>query len=536
MPARGDQASERRLLRRFRVRVVALRVPFAREAHDVVFAQNARAVLEHFSRREVFPVIAKRHVDSRGRVDRQFSSLFGYHRPLHRMSSRPLSLLPSVDRVLQQEASAALVERHGREAVTDAVRGVLAELRAAGTPELGQVDAVLAQAAERLERAARPSLRPVFNLTGTVIHTNLGRAQLPEEAIEAMAAAARNPVNLEYDLVTGKRGERDAHVEELLRRLTGAEAATVVNNNAAAVLLVLGTLAARREVPVSRGELIEIGGSFRLPDLMARSGCRLREVGTTNRTHLSDYADALGPKTGVVLKVHTSNYAIEGFTAAVAEADLARLCRARKLPLVVDLGSGTLADLRRLELPYEPTAAQSLAQGADLVTFSGDKLLGGPQAGIIVGRADLLARIRRNPLRRALRVDKLTLAALGAVLSLYLDPERLAERVPVLRLLARPAAEIRAMAERLRPRAEQALAGKATVEVVDCESQIGSGALPTQRIASAGLAIRPGSDRIAAAFRNLPVPVIGRIHQRALILDLRCLRDEPGFAAQLAQL
>ena len=451
------------------------------------------------------------------------------------MPSRPLSSLPSVDRVLQHRASAALVARHGRAAVTDAVRGVLAVLRAAKTPALGAADAVLARAAENLGRSSRPSLRPVFNLTGTVVHTNFGRAQLPEEAIEAMAAAARDPVNLEYDLETGKRGERDAHVEEILCRLTGAEAATVVNNNAAALLLVLSALAARREVPVSRGELIEIGGSFRLPELMARSGCRLREVGTTNRTHLSDFADALGPKTGLLLKVHASNFSIEGFTAAVPEADLARLCRERKLPFVVDLGSGTLIDLRRFGLPHEPTAEESLAQGADIVTFSGDKLLGGPQAGIIVGRADLMARVRRSPLRRALRVDKLTLAALGAVLRLYLDPDRLAERVPVLRMLARPEGEIRAMAERLRPLVEKALGVKSAVEVIGCESQIGSGALPTQRISSAGLAIRPGGDRLAAAFRRLPVPVIGRIYQGAFILDLRCLQDEAGFVSQLKQ-
>lgn len=449
------------------------------------------------------------------------------------MSSRSLSSLPSVDRVLQQRASTALVAQHGRAAVTDAVRGVLAELRAAKTPEFGEAGAVLERAAGRLARAARPSLRPLFNLTGTVVHTNFGRAPLPEAAIEAMAAAARGPVNLEYDLGTGKRGERDAHVEELLCRLTGAEAATVVNNNAAALLLVLGTLAARREVPVSRGELVEIGGSFRLPELMARSGCRLREVGTTNRTHLADYAGALGPKTGLVLKVHMSNYAIEGFTAAVPEAELARLCRERDLPFVVDLGSGTLTDLRRFGLPHEATVQESLAQGADLVTFSGDKLLGGPQAGIIVGRAALIARLRRNPLRRALRVDKITLAALGAVLRLYADPDRLAERVPVLRLLARPVSEIRALAGRLRPLVQNALGGKSTVEVTDCESQIGSGALPTQRIASAGLAIRPGSERIAAAFRRLPVPVIGRIHQGAFLLDLRCLQDEAEFSAQL---
>jgi L-seryl-tRNA(Ser) seleniumtransferase len=454
------------------------------------------------------------------------------------MSSRPLSSLPSVDRVLKQKGSAALVARHGRAALTDAVRGVLAGLRSASSPELGEAGAVLARAAEQLAEDARPSLRPLHNLTGTVVHTNFGRAPLPEEAIEAMAAAARAPVNLEYDLATGKRGERDAHLERMLCRLTGAEAATVVNNNAAALLLVLGTLAARREVPVSRGELVEIGGSFRMPELMARSGCRLREVGTTNRTHLADYEGAIGPKTGLLLKVHMSNYSIEGFTAAVPQAELARLCRERGLPFVVDLGSGTLVDLSRFGLPHEPTAQEALAQGADLVTFSGDKLMGGPQAGIIAGRADLLARIRRNPLRRALRVDKVTVAALAAVLRLYADPDRLAERVPVLRLLARPVSEIRAQAERLRPLLAAALGGAVSVEIVDCESQVGSGALPARRIASAGLAIRPGGERIAAAFRRLPVPVIGRIHQGAFLLDLRCLEngaDEAGFAAQLSQ-
>jgi L-seryl-tRNA(Ser) seleniumtransferase len=438
--------------------------------------------------------------------------------------------------MLRQSATQALAAQHGRTAVTDAIRGVLADLRTAPGPDAGTTAAILERVAERLGRESRPSLRPVFNLTGTVLHTNLGRAQLPVEAIEAMSIAARNPVSLEYDLETGKRGERDAHVEQILCRLTGAQAATVVNNNAAALLLVLATLAARREVPVSRGELIEIGGSFRLPELMARAGCRLREVGTTNRTHLADYAEAAGAKTGLVLKVHPSNYSIEGFTAAVPEAELAQLCRERGLPFVVDAGSGTLADLRRFGLPYEPTVQHSLAQGADIVTFSGDKLLGGPQAGIVVGRADLIARIRRNPLRRALRVDKLTLAALGAVLRLYLDPDRLAERVPTLRMLARPAEEIRAMAERLRPLVASCLARKATVEVVACESQVGSGSLPSQRVASAGLAVRPGGARIAAAFRRLPVPVLGRIHQGALMLDLRCLLDEEAFAAQLERL
>jgi L-seryl-tRNA(Ser) seleniumtransferase len=393
---------------------------------------------------------------------------------------------------------------------------------------------ILRRVRAHLDAQARPTLRPVFNLTGTVVHTNLGRAQLPEEAIEAMLAVARAPANLEYELGPGRRGERDAHVERLLCSLTGAEAATVVNNNAAAVLLALNTLARGKEVPTSRGELIEIGGSFRLPDIMARSGCRLREIGTTNRTHLADYEQAIGPKTGAVLKVHTSNYTIAGFTTAVDERELAALCRTRGVPLVVDLGSGALVDLARYGLPAEPTVAHTVGKGADLVSFSGDKLLGGPQAGLIVGRAELVARLRRNPLKRALRVDKLTIAALAALLRLYADPDRVAARIPTLRLLARALADIRAQAERLRPLVQARV--PETVEVIDCESQVGSGAAPSQRIASAGLALRPGSARLAAAFRALPVPVIGRVQDGAFIVDLRCLEDEAAFTAQLDKL
>jgi L-seryl-tRNA(Ser) seleniumtransferase len=399
---------------------------------------------------------------------------------------------------------------------------------------------VVERVRHRIETQAIGSLRPVFNLTGTILHTNLGRAPLPREAVDAMTQAALHPTNLEFDLTEGRRGERDDHVEELLCTLTGAEAATVVNNNASAVFLVLNTLALRKEVPVSRGELIEIGGSFRMPDIMARAGCKLREVGTTNRVHLPDYADAIGQKTALVMKVHTSNYAIVGFTSAVNEAELAGLCREKGVPFVVDLGSGTLVDLREYGLPHEPTPMESLKSGADLVTFSGDKLLGGPQAGIIVGRADLIARIRRNPLKRALRIDKITIAALSSVLALYRDPDRLPERLPVLRLMRRPVAEIRATAERLRPRIAETLTGLASVEIVECESEIGSGALPTHRISSAGLSIRPSSGsgadliRIAAALRRLPVPLLGRIQEKALILDLRCLEDETTLVAQLA--
>ena len=437
-----------------------------------------------------------------------------------------LQALPSVDRLLQR--SEHLLESHGRTAVTEAIRSVLAEMRAAKRVE--PAEAILGRVLQRLAEAAQPTLRRVFNLTGTVLHTNLGRALLPPEAVQAMVSVAESPSSLEYDIERGRRGERDSHVEVLLCRLSGAEAATVVNNNAAAVLLVLNTLAARKQVPVSRGELIEIGGSFRLPEIMTRAGCRLREVGTTNRTHLRDYAEAIGPKTGLVLKAHTSNYRIEGFTAAVAEKDLSLLCREKNLPFVVDLGSGSLVDLRRYGLPHEPTPSETIAAGADLVTFSGDKLLGGPQAGLIVGRKALVDRIRRNPLKRALRLDKLTLAALAAVLRLYEDPDRLAARLPTLRLLTRPVEEIRAMASRIKA----ALEGRFPVEVVDCESEVGSGAAPAQRLASAGLALRPGNAAMAARWRALPVPVIGRLQDGAFLLDLRCLEREEEFMKNLS--
>jgi L-seryl-tRNA(Ser) seleniumtransferase len=457
-----------------------------------------------------------------------------------------LRALPSVDRLLRDPRLATLLDRYGRPMVTDAIRQVLSEARAeiAGTDRAIDDESLVDRVAHAAAAQARPTLRRVFNLTGTVLHTNLGRAPLPREAIEAVIAAAGEPSNIEFDLGTGKRGDRDAHVEGLLCRLTGAAAATVVNNNAAAVLLVLNTLALRKEVPTSRGELIEIGGSFRMPDIMKRAGCTLREVGTTNRVHLRDYADAIGPKTGLVMKVHTSNYEVVGFTAGVAEQDLASLCRERGVPFVVDLGSGMLVDLASYGLPHEPTPSEALAHGADLVTFSGDKLLGGPQAGLIVGRADLIAAIKRNPLRRTLRVDKMTIAALSAVLALYTDSERLAARLPVLALLTKPVVEIRAAAERLLPQISALVDRVATVQVIECVSQIGSGALPTRTLPSAGLSLRPRTRQgagaalhaIAASFRGLSIPVIGRVQDDALILDLRCLTDEDAFAAQLPDL
>lgn len=450
-----------------------------------------------------------------------------------------LRALPSVDRLLSSDPGGALVAAHGRAAVTGALRGALEAARTAvraGSPAPDEA-ALCDAAAAALDAAALSALRPVINLTGTVLHTNLGRALLAEAAIAAATDAMRHPAALEFDLATGRRGERDDHIAPLLCELTGAEAATVVNNNAASVLLVLNTLAEGREAIVSRGELVEIGGSFRIPDIMARAGVRLVEVGTTNRTHPRDYAGAVTPATALMMKVHPSNYRIEGFTRGVSCAELAGIAAQAGVPLMDDLGSGTLVDLTRWGLPAERTVRESVAEGADIVTFSGDKLLGGPQAGIIVGRADLIARISRNPLKRALRLDKIRLAAIEATLRMYRDPDRLAQRLPTLRMLTRPHAEIAAQARRLAPAVARLLPDHA-VEVIDCASQIGSGALPVETLPSAGLAIRgiggDAPDRLAAQLRAAPVPVIGRIRDGALILDLRCLTDDGALLAALA--
>jgi L-seryl-tRNA(Ser) seleniumtransferase len=453
--------------------------------------------------------------------------------------------IPSLDRLLQLGAVADLIARYGRPLVAEVARARLAELRSALARSPAEFDEAgfVRDCAAHLARETQPSLKPVFNLTGTVLHTNLGRAVMPQEAAQAAARAMTRPVNLEYDLDGGDRGERDKHVERWLVRLTGAGAALVVNNNAAAVYLTLNTLALKKEVPVSRGELIEIGGAFRLPDIMARSGVKLVEIGTTNRTHLKDYAAAISPRTAALMKVHTSNYAIQGFTAAVPEDKLAELAHQHKLPLITDLGSGMLVNLEEYGLPHEPTPREALAAGADIVTFSGDKLLGGPQAGLIVGSAELIERIRRNPMKRALRVDKMTLAALEAVLRLYSDPARLTQQLPTLRHLTRPPAEIEAQAQRLLSAVQAALRGKAGAEVVPVKSQIGSGSLPVDLIASHGIAVSvPGKRRnaaaagIAAAFRALPAPVIGRISDGAFIMDLRCLEHEDEFVEQLRHL
>jgi L-seryl-tRNA(Ser) seleniumtransferase len=467
-----------------------------------------------------------------------------------RFAAHP-SDIPSLDRLLREPGLAALLANFGRSELGVVLRVHLDALRqralagiAAGaefTPAF-----IAAEVEERLRARVQTSLRAVFNLTGTVLHTNLGRAPLPEEALQALLRCAGTPVNLEYDLDTGGRGDRDEHVEALLCELTGAAAATVVNNNAAAVLLILSALAPRRDVLVSRGELVEIGGAFRIPDIMRQAGARLIEVGTTNRTHLTDYEQAVGARSALLMKVHTSNYVIQGFTESVPLGELAGLARRRQLPLVADLGSGSLVDLREWALPHEPTARETLAAGADLACFSGDKLLGGPQAGIVVGRADLIARLKKHPLKRALRVGKLPLAALESVLMLYRTPERLAERLPTLRLLRRPAAEIEAQAQRLLTRVQAALAGEYEVNIAAVKSQIGSGALPIDLLPSYALYIRAahkdGSTRrrgrlgrLERSLRALPRPVLGRLADDTLWLDLRCLEpaDEHQFLGQL---
>lgn len=461
--------------------------------------------------------------------------------PAHQRAEA-LRALPSVDVVLK--AAEPLVAHHGRSAVTRAIREALETARAdlrAGRDAACTVDALVLCASHALESDARASLQPVLNLTGTVLHTNLGRALLAREAIAAATAAMREAVTLEYDVTTGRRGERDDHVRALLCDLTGAEDATVVNNNAAAVLLVLNTLAYGKDSIVSRGELIEIGGAFRMPDIMARAGTRLVEVGTTNRTHPKDYAGAIGPQTGLVVKVHTSNYRIEGFTAEVPAHDLAALARGHGVPVFHDLGSGTLCDLTRYGLAHEPTVRECVADGADVVTFSGDKLLGGPQTGFIVGRRDLIAAINKNPMKRALRVDKIRLAALEATLKLYADPDRLAQRLPTLRLLARTAPDLESVALRLAPQVQACLGARIKVEPTSCLSQIGSGALPTQTLKSYGLALRPDGgggalETLAAALRGLALPIIGRMADGALLLDLRCLEDEAAFLSSLRAL
>ncbi|HXQ23026.1 MAG TPA: L-seryl-tRNA(Sec) selenium transferase [Candidatus Acidoferrales bacterium] len=439
-----------------------------------------------------------------------------------------LRALPSVDRVLNSAAAAATLSRFHRSYVTESIRAVLDDLRrrldtdaqcAAPSP-----DAVMDEAIARMEEQQPLPLRPVINATGVVLHTNLGRALLAPQAVEAVALAAAQTVNLEYDLARGERGDRDDLVVDDLRALTGAEAATVVNNNAAAVLLALNTLADGREVIVSRGELIEIGGSFRIPEVMAKSAAHLHEVGTTNRTHARDYAAAITDRTALLLKVHTSNYRIVGFTSGVPLEELVQIGRERGVPVMEDLGSGALIDLSAYGLPKEPVVAERIRLGADVVTFSGDKLLGGPQAGLIVGRRALIERIKQNPLKRALRCDKLTLAALAATLRLYRTAPDLRTALPTLRWLTRPLPEMEAVGQAALARLRGTLGDGFVIELVDAESEIGSGALPVDTLPTKAISITHptvGAEEIALRFRRANPPILGRIHSGRFLLDLR---------------
>lgn len=453
-------------------------------------------------------------------------------------SQQLYSQLPAIDRLLRDPAIESVVAKHGQTLISDLLRQMQAQAREAikTRQQLPEWCHDWPQALlDRLSQQQRPALQPVFNLSGTVLHTNLGRALLAQPAIDAVVQAMGRAVTLEYDLDGAGRGHRDRAIADLLCQLTGAEDACIVNNNAAAVLLMLAAVAPGQQVVVSRGELVEIGGAFRIPDVMRQAGCELVEVGTTNRTHLKDYRAAINEQTALLMKVHTSNYCVQGFTAAVDEVELAVLGREQGIPTATDLGSGALIDMAQYGLPAEPMPQRLIAAGVDLVTFSGDKLLGGPQAGIIVGKKELIARIQQHPLKRALRVGKMTLAALEATLRLYQQPELLAEHLPTLRLLTRPQQAMQQAAERLLGRLAAHFADRFELRAEPCWSQIGSGSLPVDRLPSYALTFAPLDGRgatlelLAQQWRSLSQPVIGRIHDGRLWLDLRCLEQESAL-------
>ncbi|EFE96827.1 L-seryl-tRNA(Sec) selenium transferase [Serratia odorifera] len=452
------------------------------------------------------------------------------------------SQLPAIDRLLREPAIEPLVAAHGQTLIGDLLRQLQAQARVeiqrhAQLPAWCNDWPQALQA--RLLQQRQPAMKTVFNLSGTVLHTNLGRAQLAQPAIEAIERVMGAAVTLEYDLDGAGRGHRDRAVADLLCRLTGAEDACIVNNNAAAVLLMLAAVTPGRQVVVSRGELVEIGGAFRIPDVMRQAGCELVEVGTTNRTHLKDYRNAINERTGLLMKVHTSNYCIQGFTAAVDEAELAALGQQHGIATATDLGSGSLIDMTQYGLPAEPMPQRLLAAGVDLVTFSGDKLLGGPQAGIIVGKKAMIAQLQQHPLKRALRVGKMTLAALEATLRLYLQPELLAQQLPTLRLLTRPQQQMQQAAERLLRVLTPRFSEQFLLRAEPCWSQIGSGSLPVDRLPSYALTFAPldgrGAtlERLAERWRGLPQPIIGRINDGKLWLDLRCLTQEQALVEAL---
>jgi len=439
--------------------------------------------------------------------------------------------LPSIDRLLNHARCAALLTRYNRDYVTQKCRDALELVRTNIRQGKGQAlndDAILDQVEAQIELESRPGHIRVVNATGTILHTNLGRALLSQPAIDAILAVAGNPINLEYDLAAGKRGKREETLEQLLVQLTGAEAATVVNNNAAAVLLGLNSLAQGKEVIVSRGELIEIGGAFRIPEIMAKSGAILREVGATNRTHPADYENAINENTALLLKVHTSNYKVVGFTAEVTLEQLVAIGKKHNLPVMEDLGSGALIDLSKYGLPKEPIVGERIQAGADIVTFSGDKILGGPQAGLIVGKKELIGRMSKNHLQRALRCGKLTLAALEATLRRYRQSPNIVEEIPTLRAFTRPVNEVRAMGEQLLPKLETTLGKDFHLSLQDSTSQIGSGAMPTEELPTVVITIensKLSANAIAKRFRQADPPIIGRIKDDRFLLDLRTIFD-----------
>ncbi|VAW37837.1 L-seryl-tRNA(Sec) selenium transferase [hydrothermal vent metagenome] len=444
------------------------------------------------------------------------------------MSSDLLRKIPSVDELLRDGEISALAASLPAGVASGIVRRAVGELRdelLSGGAE-GALDALAGTVRGRLRRLMAPSLVRVVNASGTVLHTNLGRALLAQAATKALTLASSGPLNLEFDLGSGSRGERDSRVEELVVALTSAEAACVVNNNAAAVLIALNTLAEGREVVISRGELVEIGGSFRLPEIIEKSGCVLKEVGTTNRTHPRDYSEAIAAETAILFKAHTSNYKVTGFTAEVSLKELVAIAQDNGLPVVEDLGSGSLVDLSVYGLKKEPVVGERIAAGADIVTFSADKLLGGPQAGIIAGRKELVDRIRRNPLKRALRVDKLTLSALEATLRLYLKPKELAEALPTIRHLSRPLDELEATARAAAELLKGRLGPGYSVEPRRGESIVGSGSLPGHTIPTWVLEITHGSmspEKIFRLFLDGATPVLGRVSKDKFILDIRTI-------------
>ncbi len=453
--------------------------------------------------------------------------------------------IPKVDRLLDDAAVAQMIDLYGRDIVLQAIHQQLDKLRADIGKGLDEAafDEAVQMLPEMIELTAAsfrtPNMTRTINATGVILHTNLGRAPLSSKHMQQVIAIAAGYSNLEYDLKSACRGERYAHFEDLLCRVTGGEAAMAVNNNAAAVLLVLSALASGGEVIVSRGELIEIGGKFRIPDVMSQSGAQLVEIGTTNKTHPEDYLNALTENTKMIMKVHTSNYQIVGFTEAVSGQKIAEMAKVHGVPFVEDLGSGVLIDLEKYGLPHEPTVQEVLAQGADLVSFSGDKLLGGPQAGLIVGKKELIEQIKKHPLTRALRIDKMTAAALEVVLMEYLSEEKAVQNIPVLQMLTKP---VEALKKEAQSFARQLRRAKLPAEckVCACQSQVGGGSMPMQTLESAGVAIKPqliSAQEFERRLRGLPVPVVARISEDALVFDMRTMQNMQSIVtSQLKEL